>query len=176
MTFSLSRNARLGRKPALAYFSQYEMFSVKSNLIWFNDMTATPAFSTRFPIEWGDCDAAGIVFFPNYFRWCDAAFQRLLKSRGHTQATLARTYGIIGTPLVDAGASFHAPARYDEELAVDVAIAEWKRSTFRVTYRGMVGERRVLSGHDVRAFVARGEDGRLSSVTIPDAFKAGFAG
>jgi 4-hydroxybenzoyl-CoA thioesterase len=140
-----------------------------------DDMDASPTFCTRFPIEWGDCDAAGIVFFPNYFRWFDAAFQRLLKSRGHTQATLAEAYGIIGTPLVDVGASFQAPARFDEELAVDVAIAEWKRATFRVTYRGMVGERHVLSGHDVRAFVARGADGRLSSVTIPDAFKALFA-
>ena len=24
-------------------------------------------------IEWGDCDPAGIVFFPNYSRWMDAA-------------------------------------------------------------------------------------------------------
>jgi YbgC/YbaW family acyl-CoA thioester hydrolase len=144
-------------------------------LIEINDMTVPPPFSTRFPIEWGDCDAAGIVFFPNYFRWFDAAFQRLLKSRGHTQATLTAAYGIIGTPLVDAGASFHAPARYDEELVVDVAITEWKRATFRVTYRGMVGDRHVLSGHDVRAFVVRSSDGRLSSVTIPEDFKALFA-
>jgi 4-hydroxybenzoyl-CoA thioesterase len=134
-------------------------------------MTDSQPFSTRFPIEWGDCDAAGIVFFPNYFRWFDAAFQRLLKSRGHTQSTLTAAYDIIGTPLVDIGASFHAPARYDEELVVEVAITEWKRSTFRVTYRGMVGDRHVLSGHDVRAFVARGDDGRLSAVTIPDSFK-----
>jgi 4-hydroxybenzoyl-CoA thioesterase len=129
------------------------------------------AFTTIFPIEWGDCDAAGIVFFPNYFRWFDAAFQRLLKSRGHTQATLAAAYDIIGTPLVDAGASFRAPARYDEELLVTVAITEWKRSTFRVTYRGMVGERHVLDGHDVRAFVGRDAAGKLSSRTIPDAFR-----
>jgi len=26
-------------------------------------------FRTEFPIEWGDCDEAGIVFYPNYFYW-----------------------------------------------------------------------------------------------------------
>jgi 4-hydroxybenzoyl-CoA thioesterase len=133
-----------------------------------------PPFKTHFPIEWGDCDAAGIVFFPNYFRWFDAAFQRLLKSRGHTQATLAHDFGVIGTPLVDVGATFHAPARFDEELVVDVVIAEWKQSSFRVTYRGMVNDKHVLSGYDFRAFVARNSDGRLSSVAIPEEFKAGF--
>jgi 4-hydroxybenzoyl-CoA thioesterase len=138
------------------------------------DMDDFSSFRTHFPIEWGDCDAAGIVFFPNYFRWFDAAFQRLLKSRGHTQATLAHDFGVIGTPLVDVGATFHAPAHFDEELVVDVFIAEWKRSSFRVTYRGMVNDKHVLSGHDVRAFVTRNTDGRLSSVVIPEAFKAGF--
>jgi 4-hydroxybenzoyl-CoA thioesterase len=138
-------------------------------------MSFSPAFSTRFSIEWGDCDAAGIVFFPNYFRWFDAAFQRLLKSRGHTQATLMQDYGVIGTPLVDVGASFHAPARFDEELLLEVAIVEWKRRTFRVTYRGLVSDRHVLTGHDVRAFVIRGEDGKLSSIAIPEAFKEMFA-
>jgi 4-hydroxybenzoyl-CoA thioesterase len=137
-------------------------------------MDDLPTFKTRFPIEWGDCDAAGIVFFPNYFRWFDAAFQRLLKSRGHTQATLARDYGVIGTPLVDVGATFYAPARFDEELVVDVVIAEWKRSSFRVTYRGMVNDTHVLSGYDVRAFVMRSADGRLSSVAIPEIFKSSF--
>ena len=24
-------------------------------------------------IQWGDCDPAGIVFYPNFFRWMDAA-------------------------------------------------------------------------------------------------------
>jgi hypothetical protein len=53
-------------------------------------------------------------------------------------------------------------------------IEEWKRSTFRVAYRGAVSDRHVLSGHDVRAFVARGDDGRLSSIVIPNEFRALF--
>jgi 4-hydroxybenzoyl-CoA thioesterase len=28
-------------------------------------------------VEWGDCDPAGIVYYPAYFRWCDQATYRL---------------------------------------------------------------------------------------------------
>ncbi|BEU28074.1 hypothetical protein PBP221_82140 (plasmid) [Paraburkholderia sp. 22B1P] len=28
----------------------------------------------RIDVQFGDCDPAGIVFFPNYLRWVDAAF------------------------------------------------------------------------------------------------------
>ena len=139
------------------------------------NMTDSATFTTVFPIEWGDCDAAGIVFYPHYFRWFDASFQRLLKSHGHTQASLQTRYGIIGTPLVDVGASFHAPARFDEELVVSATIGEWKRSTFRVIYRGMVADRCIVSGHEIRAFVAKHEGGTLSSVMIPDEFRALFS-
>ena len=31
-------------------------------------------FTTRMQrtVEWGDCDPAGIIFYPTYYRWMDA--------------------------------------------------------------------------------------------------------
>ncbi len=39
-------------------------------------------------VEWGDCDPAGIVSYPSYFRWCDQASHRLLVAAGvaHNEA------------------------------------------------------------------------------------------
>ena len=34
-------------------------------------------------IEWGDCDPAGIIFYPTYFRWIDAASWALFTSVGY---------------------------------------------------------------------------------------------
>jgi acyl-CoA thioesterase FadM len=31
-------------------------------------------------VAWGDCDEAGIVFYPNDFYWFDSAFQALLRA------------------------------------------------------------------------------------------------
>ena len=61
-------------------------------------------------IEWGDCDSAGIVFYPNYFRWFDASFHHLLRANGLDPRVLTERYGIIGTPIADAGARFVRPA------------------------------------------------------------------
>ena len=33
-------------------------------------------------VGWGDCDPAGIVFYPNYFRWFDDASWRLFEAGG----------------------------------------------------------------------------------------------
>ena len=33
-------------------------------------------------VEFGDCDPAGIVFYPNYFRWMDVGTRRFFASCG----------------------------------------------------------------------------------------------
>jgi len=79
-------------------------------------------FRTEFIIEWGDCDEAGVVFYPNYFYWLDCTFQRLLRDRGLSQRELMRRFGVV-TPLVDAGAKFRGPAKYDDGLPT----GPWRR-------------------------------------------------
>jgi YbgC/YbaW family acyl-CoA thioester hydrolase len=76
-------------------------------------------FKTVVTIERGDCDEAGIVFYPNYFYWFDCAFQRLLRSRGLSQRELRKRFGTV-TPIVHAHCDFKAPARYDSELVMEV--------------------------------------------------------
>ena len=76
-------------------------------------------FKTTVTIEWGDCDEAGIVFYPNYFYWLDCAFQRLLRARGLSQRELRKRFGAV-TPIVQAHCDFKAPARYDDVLDIDV--------------------------------------------------------
>src|SRR5258706_4484209 len=34
-------------------------------------------------VQWGDCDAAGIIFYPTYFRWFDGAPWALFGSVRH---------------------------------------------------------------------------------------------
>jgi len=63
-------------------------------------MTKTVVYRLR--VEFGDCDPARIVWFPNFFRWIDASSRNFFVSCGlppwhETEATM----GILGTPLVD---------------------------------------------------------------------------
>ena len=57
-------------------------------------------------IEWGHCDPAGIVYFPNYFTYFDSGTNALfLRALSYNKFEMIRRYGIVGIPLVDVGAA-----------------------------------------------------------------------
>src|SRR5664279_1101227 len=64
-------------------------------------------------IRFGDCDPAGIVFFPRYHRWMDAASLHFFMTCGVPPwHELELTTGIIGTPLLEHHARFVKSATY----------------------------------------------------------------
>ena len=127
-------------------------------------------FNTEFPIEWGDCDEAGVVFYPNYFYWLDCTFQRLIRARGLSLRELRRRFGVV-TPIIDAGAKFRAPARYDDTLIVEAFVDTRETKRFRVAYKLSIGERAVAEGFEVRAWAQIDKDGVLSGHPIDTTFK-----
>ena len=134
------------------------------------------AWRMTFEIAWGDCDDAGIVFYPQFFRWMDTAFHRWLRARGSSHRDIVKRFGLVGLPIVDAGAQFRSSISYDEELVVMVRIADWQGRRFRVAYRGMRPDgSNVFEGHEVRALAARDPDtGRLKGRDVTPEFKALF--
>ena len=59
----------------------------------------------------GDCDPAGIVFFPNFSRWMDAASLNFFVACGiPVWRELVKTHGIIGTPLLQRVSNATDPA------------------------------------------------------------------
>jgi YbgC/YbaW family acyl-CoA thioester hydrolase len=131
-------------------------------------------FQTSYMIEWGDCDEAGIVFYPRYFYWLDTTFHRWGRSLGINQRTLRATYGAV-TPLMEVGATFRSPASYDDELTVHAQIDEWRDKQFRLSYRLMVGERLIAEGFERRAW-AIFQDGKLRGAPIAPEFRAALEG
>jgi 4-hydroxybenzoyl-CoA thioesterase len=128
-------------------------------------------FKTSVTIEWGDCDEAGIVFYPNYFYWFDCAFQRLLRARGLSQRELRKRFGAV-TPIVQAHCDFKAPARYDDVLDVDVAIEADAERRFRVGYHFSSNGKTIGSGHEIRAWARVDANGNIASAPINAEFLA----
>ena len=64
----------------------------------------------RFSCEvyWGDCDPAGIIFYPTYFRWMDAATWAFMASVGYSARRMREEH--LAMPLVGADCEFLAPA------------------------------------------------------------------
>ena len=50
-------------------------------------------------VEWGDCDPAGIVFYPNYFRWFNQGAHALFGAAGMPFHEMIGERGIAGVPM-----------------------------------------------------------------------------
>ena len=120
-------------------------------------------------IEWGDCDAAGIVFYPRYFAWFDAATFHLFERTGLSMRTLWDKYGAVGTPLVDAQARFIIPSRWGDDLVCESEIGEWGQSSFTVKHRLLKDNKLAVEGFEKRVWVVPHptEKGRIKSAPIP---------
>ena len=121
-------------------------------------------------VEFGDCDPAGIVWFPNFFRWIDAASRYFFIECGvppwhETEKTL----GVFGTPLVDTHSKFLKTASYGDTLSVNVSVTEWRDKSFVQVYRIMRGDEAIMECEEVRIFAARRTDGKngIRAVAIP---------
>jgi len=120
-------------------------------------------------IEWGDCDPAGIVFYPRYFAICDASTHALFEAVFPPETRIFEHYGVLGYPLVNARAEFRIPSSYSEELTVESYVAEWRNSSFSVEHKFYKGERLALEGFETRVWAARHPDDpkRIVSRPIP---------
>lgn len=134
-------------------------------------MSKTVVYTVR--VEFGDCDPARIVWFPNFFRWIDAASRHFFVQCGvppwhETEASM----GILGTPLVDTKASFVKTASYGEELQVHTSVVEWRGKSFVQRHRVMRGEDEIMQCDEVRIFAAHRPEGGIRAVAIPPEFIA----
>ncbi len=110
-------------------------------------------------IEWGDCDPAGIVYFPNYFRYFDGSTNALfLRALGFNKYEMMKKYDIIGIPLVDVGARFIVPSVFGDVVTIELTVAEIKRSSFRMEHRLLRGDTLAVEGRETRVWVGRDPD------------------
>jgi 4-hydroxybenzoyl-CoA thioesterase len=119
-------------------------------------------------VEFGDCDPARIVWFPNFFRWIDAASRNFFVQCGVPPWTQTeKTLGVIGTPLVDTKAKFIAAATYGDTLYIHTSVGEWRGKSFVQRYRVTRGGETIMECEEVRIFAGRRPDGSLQALAIP---------
>lgn len=123
-------------------------------------------FETSRLVEWGDCDAAGIVFYPNYFRWMDGTFHEMSGSLGFDQRILQRTHDGLMTPLIDVGCVFKAPVSFGTKINVSLTVTRLGSSSIALSYRFVSDGRHVAEGREARVF-ARLNGEELEKAEIP---------
>jgi 4-hydroxybenzoyl-CoA thioesterase len=127
-------------------------------------------------IEWGDCDPAGIVYFPRYFEYFDACTNALFERAGFFKPTMLKSYGIAGIPVVDMKASFMTPSRFGEDVVVESSIAKWGNSSFVVRHRLMKDVLLAIECFETRVWVVhpKGDPEKFEARPIPSEVKEKF--
>lgn len=132
----------------------------------------------RVTIEWGDCDPAGIVFYPRYFAMFDAATAALFQAAlGMPKIRWTQRFGMLGIPMVDTRATFHLPSVYGDEVVIESRVTAFRRSSFDVGHRLLKDGVLAVECAETRVWTAREpETGRIRAVAIPPEVIAAFGG
>lgn len=131
--------------------------------------------TTRIEIQFGDCDPAGIVYYPNYFRFFDNATAALLSAafKMHKRHWVAQ-HGIAGIPMVDTGAKFSRPSRFGDIVEIRSEIIALGRSSFGVRHTLHNEGEIAIEAHEKRVWVGRDprDAEKIISLPIPDEVRA----
>ena len=136
-------------------------------------MSKTIVFEVK--VQFGDCDPAGIVFYPNFSKWMDASSLHFFMECGVPPwRELVKTTGIIGTPLLEINTKFMRPATYGETLQIHTSIEEWRDKVFVQRHVVKRGDDLLCEGTEVRAFVIHppGAPDRIKAIPVPADIKA----
>jgi 4-hydroxybenzoyl-CoA thioesterase len=125
----------------------------------------------RIEIEFGDCDPAGIVYFPNYMRFFDDATAHLVSAAlGMKKRDWVAANDIAGIPVVKIATEFAAPCRYGDVVEIVSEITHVGRSSFAVRHRLTNAGTLSVSSEETRVWIAS-KAGQLQSRPLPAAIR-----
>jgi YbgC/YbaW family acyl-CoA thioester hydrolase len=105
----------------------------------------------RRELAWGECDPAGIVYSPTYYRWMDAGSWALLAQGGWNGARVRAEHVTI--PLVSSQCDFLQSFSFGDVCEVRSHVSRWGRSSFTVSHEIVL----VADG----SVLARGTESRV---------------
>lgn len=126
--------------------------------------------SRPFRIEWQHCDPAGIVFYPRYFAMFDSSTTYLFeKALGMTKHQFIKHYDFIGYPMVDTRSKFYIPGVFGDDVEIQTAVTEVKRSSFSIEHKIMKESQVMVEGWETRVWVGKdpADPEKIKSKPIP---------
>ncbi|WHY78566.1 thioesterase family protein [Neobacillus sp. WH10] len=119
----------------------------------------------HFQVRWGDTDAAGIVFYPNFYKWMDEATHEFLTKIGSPSSKLY-TEQQIGVPLLEATCKFMSPLFFEDHVVVQSTVKELHNKVFKIQHVFVKGVKTVAEGYEIRAWTSF--KGKAKAYPIPE--------
>ena len=130
-------------------------------------------FTSRISVRFGDCDPAGLVYYPVIFHYCHIAMEEFFAVRCGTSYARLMADERIGFPTVNIQSEFFVPLIYGDEAEIEVSVARVGESsvTFEYAVRRVLDN--TLCARSVQVQVAMDLDTRRA-VPIPERYRALF--
>lgn len=121
-------------------------------------------------VRYGECDPQGIVFNANYLLYVDVAFTELWREAvGPWTQMTEHGYDAV---VAESRLAFRAPARFDDELGVGLAVARLGRSSIVTALAIRRGDELLVEGELRHAIVSTQT---WASVEMPAWIRDGLA-
>src|SRR5215212_2159873 len=111
------------------------------------------SFSTCIKVRFGDCDPAGLVYYPVIFHYCHIAMEEFFAERCAVAYHALMAGERIGFPTVNVRAEFFAPLVYGDEAEVEVSVGRVGRSSVTFEYNVWRASDRALCARSTQIHV-----------------------
>ena len=91
------------------------------------------SFSYSRTVHFGDTDAAGVVFFPNYLAICHEAYEESLSASGIDLKTFFADHGVV-IPVAKSEADYRRPLSCGDKLSVSVQPASLSEDSYEIRF------------------------------------------
>jgi 4-hydroxybenzoyl-CoA thioesterase len=129
--------------------------------------------SVRVQVGWGDCDPAGIVFYPRFYAWMDTVSHVLAREMGiPRESMIPPGSDMYGFPVVGTQAQYLNPARMDDLLEVRTRVARIGRSSLALRHEIVRiepdgSETPIATGREDRVFISHQPSGLQAQEITP---------
>jgi YbgC/YbaW family acyl-CoA thioester hydrolase len=130
-------------------------------------------FSTTHRVQFSETDMAGIVHFSNYFRLMEEVEHAFFRSIG--MSVVMQHEGMhIGWPRVAAKCDYLGPAKFEDEIVLNLRVARVGEKSFTYSVEFMLNGRKIAVG-EITSVCCLIESGAMRSIAIPPTLRAKLA-
>jgi acyl-CoA thioester hydrolase len=120
----------------------------------------TPPITATVRVRYAETDQMGVAYYSHYFIWFEVARSEFCRARGIDYPAMEAD-GLF-LPVVEARCRYLSPARYDDELSIEIRPLDVRRRSIRFGYRILREDSLLAEGGTLQVPVSR--DGKPCSL------------
>jgi acyl-CoA thioester hydrolase len=135
----------------------------------------TAPIRTTLRVRYAETDQMGVVYYANYFVWCEIGRVEFFRQLGHDYKQM-ELEDDCHLPVVEASCRYRSPARYDEEIQIETRVTLLRGAVIKFGYRLLRveddGERLLAEAETVHVCV----DKQMQKRNLPDRYALAIRG